>query len=65
MKKPYFNLEQRSLIRSETYVGASLELNLAIRILERDIKKEHGFVGLLLYRIMMNKALKKNKLNYK
>lgn len=43
MKKPHFNLRQRTEIRNDTLLGAQLTFNLAILKWQRELRKEHGY----------------------
>ena len=46
MKTPYFNLEERNIIRfyPESYTAAIFILNLEFAKLKREIYKESGFI---------------------
>lgn len=49
MKRPYYNLQQRLLIRLETLQGASMELNIAWLKLCRDIERSAKRSKFLLF----------------
>jgi len=46
MKKPYFNIEQRQLIYADTYSGACLLLDLAIKKCLRDVRRDEGWMAM-------------------
>ena len=46
MKRPYFTLEERQLIRAGTLHGDGLMLGLATKKLLRDVRKEKGWIAM-------------------
>ena len=46
MKRPLLNMDQRQSIRLETLEGATLEMNLAVQHLRRDVYKTKGWLAM-------------------
>ena len=46
MKKPLLNQEQREAIRLDTYYGAHLKLNLAVKGFLRAVYREDGCIAM-------------------
>lgn len=50
MKRPYFNLEQRTIIRHDCFISAVMLLDLALLKAEREFRRSNGWIERLLSR---------------
>ena len=53
MKKPYFNKEERWHMRHQTLAGSFLNIALAREILIKNIRRDHGWIWMVIARIML------------
>ena len=67
MKKPYLTQEERIMIKTDTWIGACMKLDLEVRKLERQYYRDYWIFGYFIFRIKMyevlipfNKIIKEN-----